>query len=105
MSDLFGGSTSVDVDVDRVETELNAYTRVQQVPLDTDPLMWWKQHVQEFPRLAHMTRRAFFLRTEIFSISINCSLLAEVCLLSVAVFTLLVLSTVKWEVKPLAFLK
>ena len=30
------------VDVDSVEAELNAYTRVQQVPLDTDPLMWWK---------------------------------------------------------------
>jgi hypothetical protein len=38
----------------RVKAELNAYTRVQQVPLDTDPLMWWKQHVQEFPRLARM---------------------------------------------------
>jgi hypothetical protein len=45
--------------VDSVETELNAYTRVQQVPLDcdTDPLMWWKQHVQEFPRLARMARQ------------------------------------------------
>ena len=47
----------MDVDVDIVEAELNAYTRVQQVPLDTDPLMWWKQHVQEFPRLARMTRQ------------------------------------------------
>ena len=56
MSDLLGGSTSLDVDVD-VEAELNAYTRVQQVPLDTDPLMWWKQHVQEFPRLARMVRQ------------------------------------------------
>ena len=37
----------MDVDVDSVETELNAYTRVQQVPLDRDPLMWWKQHVKE----------------------------------------------------------
>jgi hypothetical protein len=36
-----------DVDIDSVETELNAYTRVQQVPLDTDPLMWWNQHVEE----------------------------------------------------------
>jgi hypothetical protein len=27
----------MDVDVDSVEAELNAYTRVQQVPLDTDP--------------------------------------------------------------------
>ncbi len=44
----------MDVDVDSVEAELNAYTRVQQVPLDTDPLMWWKQHVQEFPRLTRM---------------------------------------------------
>ena len=34
----------------------NTYTRVQEVTLDTDPLMWWKQHVQEFPRLARMTR-------------------------------------------------
>ena len=35
-----------------METELNVYTRVYQVPLDTDPLMWWNQHVQEFPDLA-----------------------------------------------------
>ena len=40
LSDLLGGSTSMDVDVDSVETELNSYTRVQQVSLDTDPLMW-----------------------------------------------------------------
>ena len=45
LSDCLGGSTSMDVDVDSVETELNAYTRVQQVPFNTDPLMWWKQHV------------------------------------------------------------
>ncbi len=57
LSDLLGGSTSMDVDVDSVEAELNAYTRVQQVPLDTDPLMWWKEHVQEFPRLARMVRQ------------------------------------------------
>ncbi len=37
-----------------VETELNAYTRVQRVPLDTDPL---KHHVQEFPRLDRMVRQ------------------------------------------------
>ena len=54
LSDLLGGSTSMDVYVDSVETELNSYTRVHQVPLDTDPLMWWKQHVQEFPRLTRM---------------------------------------------------
>jgi hypothetical protein len=51
------GSTCMDVDVDSVEAELNAYTRVQQVPLDTDPLMWWKQHVQEFPHLTRMVRQ------------------------------------------------
>jgi hypothetical protein len=45
----------MDVDVDIVETELNAYTKVQEVHLDTDPLMWWKYHVQEFPRLVRMT--------------------------------------------------
>ena len=44
------------MDVD-VETELNVYTRVHQVPLDTDPLMWWKKHVQEFPRLTRMVRQ------------------------------------------------
>jgi hypothetical protein len=42
LSDLLGGSTSMHVDVD-IETEVNAYTRVQQVPLDTDLLMFWKQ--------------------------------------------------------------
>jgi len=36
---------------------LQTETGVQQVPLDTDPLMWWKQHVQEFPRLARMARQ------------------------------------------------
>ena len=40
-----------------VETELNVYTRVHQVSLDTDPLMWWKQHVQEFPHLSRMDRQ------------------------------------------------
>jgi hypothetical protein len=39
------------------ETELNAYMRVQQVAKDIDPLVWWKQHHQEFPRLARMTRQ------------------------------------------------
>ncbi len=24
---------------------------------DTDPLMWWKQHQQEFPRLIRMVRQ------------------------------------------------
>jgi hypothetical protein len=34
LSDLLGDNTSMDVDVDiHVEAELNAYTRVQQVPL------------------------------------------------------------------------
>ena len=49
----------MDVDPSSVngETELIAYMRVQQVANDTDPLMWWKQHQQEFPRLARMTRQ------------------------------------------------
>ncbi len=52
-------STSMDVDPSSVngETELNGYMRVQQVVKDTDPLMWWKQHQQECPRLARMTRK------------------------------------------------
>ncbi len=49
----------MDVDSSSVngETELNAYMRVQQVANDTDPLMWWKQHQEEFPRLARMSRQ------------------------------------------------
>ena len=38
----------MDVDVDR--------WRPVQVPLDTDPLMWWEQ---EFPRLARMMARQY----------------------------------------------
>ena len=60
LDDLLGvSSTSMDVDPSSVngETELNAYMRVQQVANDTDPLMWWKQHQQEFPRLSRMTRQ------------------------------------------------
>ena len=29
------------MDVDILESDLNDYTRVKQVTLDTDPLMWW----------------------------------------------------------------
>jgi hypothetical protein len=60
LDDLLGvSSTSMDVDPSSVngETELNAYMRVQQVANDTDPLMWWKQHQEEFPRLARMARQ------------------------------------------------
>ena len=60
LDDLLGvSSTSMDVDPSSVngETELNAYMRVQQVANDTDPLMWWKQHQQEFPRLSRMARQ------------------------------------------------
>ena len=57
LSDLLGGSTSMDVDVDSVESEQNAYKRVNQMPLDTDPLVWWKYHVQEFPHLTRMDRQ------------------------------------------------
>ena len=31
--------------------------QVQQVPNDTDPLMWWKHHQQEFPDLSRMVRQ------------------------------------------------
>ena len=60
LDDLLGvSSTSMDVDPSSVngETELNAYMRVQQVTNDTDPLIWWKQHQEEFPRLARMARQ------------------------------------------------
>ena len=60
LDDLLGvSSTSMDVDPSSVngETELNSYMRVYQVSNDTDPLMWWKQHQQEFPRLARMARQ------------------------------------------------
>ncbi len=60
LDDLLGvSSTSMDVDPSSVngETELNAYMRMQQVVNDTDPLMWWKQHQEEFPCLARMTRQ------------------------------------------------
>ena len=60
LDDLLGvSSTSMDVDPSSVngETELNAYMRVQQVANDTDPLMWWKQHQQEFPNLSRMVRQ------------------------------------------------
>ena len=62
LDDLLGfSSTSLDVDPSSVrgETELNAFVLGDQTCVlsnDTDPLMWWKQLQQEFPRLAHMTR-------------------------------------------------
>ncbi len=49
----------MDVDPSSVngETELNAYMRMQQVSNYTDPLMWWKKHQEEFPRLVRMGRQ------------------------------------------------
>ncbi len=47
LDELLGISTaSLDFDLSSVEGEaqLQAYMQVQQVPNDTDPLMWWKQH-------------------------------------------------------------
>ena len=60
LDELLGMSTaSMDFDVSSVEGEgqLQAYMQVQQVPNDTDPLMWWKQHQQEFPDLVRMARQ------------------------------------------------
>jgi hypothetical protein len=59
LDELLGMSTtSMDFDVVSVEGEdqLQAYMQLQQVTNDTDPLMWWKQHRQEFPDLVRMTR-------------------------------------------------
>jgi hypothetical protein len=36
---------------------VQAYMQVQQVPNDTDLLMWWKQYQQEFPDLSRMARQ------------------------------------------------
>jgi hypothetical protein len=49
----------MDFDVSSVEgdTQLQVYMQVQQVPNDTDPLMWWKQYQEEFPDLSRMTRQ------------------------------------------------
>jgi hypothetical protein len=60
LDELLGMSTaSMDFDVFSLEGEaqLQAYMQVQQVPTDTDPLMWWKQHQQEFPDLARRARQ------------------------------------------------
>ena len=60
LDELLGMSTSsMDFDVASVEGEaqLQTYMQVQQVPNDTDPLMWWTQHQQEFPDLARMSRQ------------------------------------------------
>ena len=46
LDELLGMSTSsMDFDVSSVEGEdqIQEYMEVQQVPNDTDPLMWWKQ--------------------------------------------------------------
>jgi hypothetical protein len=60
LDELLGMSTtSMDFDVASFEgkAQLQAYMQVQQVSNDTDPLMWWKQHQQEFPDLSRMARQ------------------------------------------------
>ncbi len=70
LDELLGmSSTSMDFDVASVEgdTQLQTYMHVQQVPTDTDPLMWWKQHHQEFPDLVRMVRQ--YLTVPVTSVS------------------------------------
>jgi hypothetical protein len=52
-------TSSMDFDVASVEGQghLQTYMQVQQVSNDTDPLMWWKRHHQEFPDLVRMARQ------------------------------------------------
>jgi hypothetical protein len=52
-------TSSMDFDVAPVEgeTQLQTYMQVQQVPNDTDPLMWWNHYQQEFPDLSRMARQ------------------------------------------------
>ncbi len=60
LDELLGISTaSMNFDVSSVEgdAQLQAYMQVQQVPNDADPLMWWKQHQQEFADLVRMARQ------------------------------------------------
>ena len=49
----------MDFDVSSVEGEsqFQTYMQVQQVTNDTDPLIWWKHHHQEFPDLTRMSRQ------------------------------------------------
>jgi hypothetical protein len=49
----------MDFDVSSVEgeTQLQTYMQVQQVPDDTDPLVWWKKRRREFPDLTRMARQ------------------------------------------------
>jgi hypothetical protein len=49
----------MDFDVSSVkgEAQVQVYMQVQQVPNDTDPLMWWKEYHQEFPDLVRMARQ------------------------------------------------
>ena len=70
LDELLGISTdSMDFDVSSVEGEaqFQTYMQVQQVSNDTDPLMWWKQHQQEFPDLTRMTRQ--YLTVPVTSVS------------------------------------
>jgi len=70
LDELLGMSTtSMDFDVASVEGEaqFQEYIQVQQVTNDTDPLMWWKQHHQEFPDLVRMVRQ--YLTVPVTSVS------------------------------------
>jgi hypothetical protein len=67
LDELLGMSTtSMDFDVSSVEGEakLQVYMKVQQVSNDTDPLMWWNQHQQEFPDLSRMVTHTTYSLTE-----------------------------------------
>lgn len=39
------------------EEEMKLFTAVDSIPLDADPLKWWKAHEHEYPHLAMLARR------------------------------------------------
>jgi len=59
----------MDFDVSSVEgtDQFQEHIQVQQVPNDTDPLMWWKQHQEEFSDLTRMDRQ--YLTVPVTSVS------------------------------------
>lgn len=62
MDELFGGIFTATIPKDRpllevVELEVSAYKTEPCIPLNSDPLKWWKHNEARFPNVAKLARR------------------------------------------------
>ena len=57
MAFLFGATYCAEEDEDNTESELEQYLSDLAIPLQTDPLVWWRAHELQYPIMSTLARK------------------------------------------------